>query len=256
MMSFFYELNPILQSFIAAMITFLITALGSACIFLTKNISKKYMDIMLSVSAGIMLASAFFSLLNPAITNAENLNMIPWIVCTIGLLLGLLILYLGDIYNRKKSSKSLNNLILSMTLHNIPEGMAIGVAFGSITYGLTSSSVMSAISLAIGIGIQNFPEGSAISFPLYREGYSKKKAFLIGALSASVEPIGAIFGALLVMKVRFIMPYLLAFAAGAMLYVIATELIPESMNNEKKELMALYFGIGFIIMMILDISLG
>ncbi len=240
----------------AATVTFLITAFGSASIFLTKNISKKFMDSMLSISAGIMIASAFFSLLNPAIISAENLKLKPWMVTSLGFLLGLLVLYLGDAYNKKRASKSFNNLILSMTLHNIPEGMAIGVAFGSAFCGINEISVISALSLAIGIGIQNFPEGAAISFPLYREGYSKRKAFLIGALSAGTEPIGAIFGALLVMKIQFIMPYLLAFAAGAMMYVIATELIPESMNNEKKELMALYFGIGFIIMMILDISLG
>ena len=134
--------------------------------------------------------------------------------------------------------------------------MAIGVAFGSIAHGLNNASVISAITLAIGIGIQNFPEGSAISFPLYREGYSKFKSFIIGSLTAAVEPIAALLGAILVIKIQFIMPLLLAFAAGAMLYVIVTELIPESMASEKKELMALYLGIGFIIMMILDISLG
>lgn len=239
------------------MITFLITALGSSCIFLSKKISKKHMDIMLSLSAGIMLASAFFSLINPALENAESLNMPPWIVCSVGILLGILLLFLGDkLYKKRKNMKGINNLILSITLHNIPEGMAIGVAFGSIAYGLSDTTIISAIALAIGIGIQNFPEGAAISFPLYREGYSKKKAFLIGSLSAIVEPIGAILGAFLALEMQVIMPFLLAFAAGAMLYVIATELIPESMTNEKKELMALYFGIGFIIMMILDIALG
>ena len=140
-----------------------------------------------------------------------------------------------------------------MTIHNIPEGMAVGIAFGSACNG---DALMSAISLAIGIGLQNFPEGSAISFPLYRDGYSKFKSFLIGALSAIVEPIGAVLGALIVMKYPIIMPILLAFAAGAMLYVIIVELIPEAMSNEKKEHMALYFVLGFIIMMFLDITLG
>ena len=258
MMSFFYEINPIWQAFLATIITFLLTSLGSACVFLFKNINKKYMDCMLSISAGIMLASAFFSLLNPAIDNATNLNLTPWVVCSIGIFLGISLLFFGDKIYSKKNIKNgkINNLILSITLHNIPEGMAIGVAFGSIAHGLNNASVISAITLAIGIGIQNFPEGSAISFPLYREGYSKFKSFIIGSLTAAVEPIAALLGAILVIKIQFIMPLLLAFAAGAMLYVIVTELIPESMASEKKELMALYLGIGFIIMMILDISLG
>jgi ZIP family zinc transporter len=134
--------------------------------------------------------------------------------------------------------------------------MAVGVAFGSAAYGIGSATIMSAISLGIGIGIQNFPEGSAISFPLYKEGYSKFKAFLIGSLTAIVEPIAGIIGSLLVLKMQFILPFLLAFASGAMLYVMIVELIPESMSNEKKEQMALYSIIGFIIMMILDISLS
>lgn len=257
MMNFFIKLNPIFQSFIAGIITFLITSLGSSCIFLSKNISKKHMDTMLSISAGIMLASSFFSLINPALENAKNLNMTPWIISSAGISHGILLLFLGDkFYKKKQNIKGSNNLILSITLHNIPEGAAIGVAFGSIACNLSDATIISAIALAIGIGIQNFPEGAAISFPLYREGYSKKKAFLIGSLSAIVEPISAVLGAILAIKIQMIMPFLLAFAAGAMLYVIATELIPESMTNEKKEHMALYFGIGFIIMMILDIALG
>ena len=147
-------------------------------------------------------------------------------------------------------------LIFSITLHNIPEGLVIGVAFGSLAYGIEGATLASAIALAIGIGLQNFPEGSAISFPLYKEGYSKWKAFLIGAATAAVEPFGALLGLFLVIKMQFILPFLLAFAAGAMLYVIVVELIPESMTNEKKDIMALYLITGFIIMMILDISLG
>lgn len=251
-MSFFYELNPVIEAFIAGIFTFLLTLLGSACIFLFKNINKDYMDKLLSISAGVMLSSSFFSLINPSIDYSNELKLIPWIVCSIGLVLGSLLLFLGDKINKKKNKKK-NKLLLSITLHNIPEGMAIGVAFGSIA--VTNSTIMGAISLAIGIGIQNFPEGSAISFPLYREGYSKFKAFIIGSLSAIVEPIAAVLGSLLVIRMQFILPFLLSFAAGAMLYVIATELIPESMANEKKEQMALYFVIGFIIMMILDISL-
>lgn len=257
MMSFFYELNPILQAFLATIMTFLITSLGSACVFLFKSVNQNFMDKLLSLSSGVMLASSFFSLINPAIDHSLNLKLTPWIICSAGILIGCLFLFLGDkFYQKSKNSKRINNIILSITLHNIPEGMAIGVAFGSIAYHIGDATVMSAISLAIGIGIQNFPEGSAISFPLYREGYSKFKAFLIGSLSAIVEPLGAVLGALLVLKMQFILPFLLAFAGGAMLYVIIVELIPESMASKKKELMALYSIIGFIIMMILDISLG
>lgn len=252
MMSFFYDLNPVSCALIAGIFTFLLTSLGASCVFLFKNINKNYMDSLLSVSAGIMLSSSFFSLINPSIDYSIELNLIPWMVSSLGLLFGSLLLLLIDKTYKLKSKKK-NNLLLSITLHNIPEGMAIGVAFGSIAF--SSNTLIGAISLAIGIGIQNFPEGSAISFPLFRDGYSKFKSFIIGSLSAIVEPISSVLGALLVMKVKFILPFLLSFASGAMLYVIATELIPESMSNEKKELMALYFVIGFIIMMILDISL-
>jgi ZIP family zinc transporter len=258
MMSFFNNINPVLAAFLAGVCTFAITALGSACIFLFKRINKDAMNTLLSISAGIMLSSSFFSLINPAIENSEKLNIAPWLVCSLGIICGCLFLFLCDkFYTQKsKNSKKINNLILSITIHNIPEGMAIGVAFGAAKYGLGDATMVSAVMLALGIGIQNFPEGSAISFPLYKEGYSKFKAFLIGALSAIVEPISAVIGALIVVKVGIILPILLSFAGGAMLYVTVVELIPESMASEKKELMALYLVIGFIIMMMLDVALG
>ena len=147
-------------------------------------------------------------------------------------------------------------LITSITLHNIPEGLAVGVAFGSLYYGLDGATISSAWMLALGIGIQNFPEGMAVSIPLRREGYSRSKSFFYGQLSGIVEPISGFLGALLVMKVRFILPYLLSFAAGAMIYVVVEELIPESQTNKKKDLMAFFTLIGFIVMMIMDIALG
>jgi len=147
-------------------------------------------------------------------------------------------------------------LISSITLHNIPEGLAVGVAFGSIAYNLDGATLASACLLAIGIGLQNFPEGTAVSVPLRREGFSRKKSFLYGQLSGLVEPISGVIGALLVIKIRFLLPFLLAFAAGAMIYVVVEELIPESQSNKKKDLMALFTLIGFSIMMILDIALG
>lgn len=258
MMSFFEGLNPILQAFIAGLGTFGITTLGSAGVFLFKNINKNAMNIMLSISAGIMLSSSFFSLINPALENAEKLSIAPWLLCSVGIMLGCLLLFSIDkISNRTpKDNKKLQNLILSITIHNIPEGMAFGVAFGAAKYGIGEATVISALTLALGIGIQNFPEGSAISFPLYREGYPKFKSFLIGSLSAIVEPIAAVIGAIIVVKAQIILPALLALAAGAMLYVTVVELIPESMTSEKKELMALYLVIGFIIMMTLDVALG
>lgn len=257
MISFFYNLNPFMQTLIATLGTLFFTSLGAACIFLFKNINKSFMDKLLSLSAGIMLASTMFSLINPALHYAESFNLIPWLICSIGVFLGGLLLYLGDkFYSKQKKANKTNMLILSITLHNFPEGMAIGVAFGSVVYGITGATLMGALTLALGIAIQNFPEGSAISFPLYKKGYSKLKAFLVASSTALVEPLGAILGLYLALKISFILPFLLAFAGGAMLYVIVVELIPESMMSEKKDQMALLFIIGFILMMILDIALG
>lgn len=249
-MSFFYELNPILQALLAGLMTFSITAMGAALVFLVKSINKSVMNILLSISAGIMLSSSFFSLINPALESAKNMHLISWLVCSLGIILGCLLLFICD----KSYTKKNRSLILSITLHNFPEGLAVGIAFGAA--GLGNETVISALMLAVGIGIQNFPEGSAISFPLYRDGYSKFKSFLIGALSAIVEPIAAVIGALIVGKMSIILPISLSFAAGAMLYVTVVELIPESMGSKKKELMALYLVLGFIIMMMLDVALG
>ncbi|MDD2208042.1 MAG: ZIP family metal transporter [Bacilli bacterium] len=257
MIDFFYNLNPVIQTLLASLLTFFITAIGSAMVFLFKSINKDKMDKLLSISAGIMLASTMFSLINPALSYSNNLNLNSWFLCSLGIFSGGLLLYLGDkFYQKTKKTDRMNMVILSITMHNFPEGMAIGVAFGSAIYGMPGATVMGALALALGIGIQNFPEGCAISFPLYRKGYTKLKSFLIGAATAAVEPVGALLGLFLAIKFQFILPFLLSFAAGAMLYVIVVELIPESMTNEKKDQMALLLIIGFIIMMILDISLG
>lgn len=258
-MSFIYELNPVLQALIATSFTFLVTLFGASSVFLFKKYNKLLLDIFLSLSAGVMIAATFFSLINPAIDMANNLGLVPIKVLLIGILGGTLLLFIGDKLFEKKideNKKRINLLIFSITLHNIPEGMAIGVAFGSVIYGLNGATIGAAITLAIGIGIQNFPEGSAISLPLLGSGVSKFKAFLIGGLSAIVEPIAGVLGALLVLKVNIILPYLLAFAAGAMLYVVIEEIIPESQNTEKKDLMAFVTILGFSLMMFLDIVLG
>lgn len=259
MIDFLYELTPEVQALIAGMFTFIITSFGAASVFLFKKFNKTLLNGFLSISAGVMIAATFFSLINPAIDMANNLGLIPIKVLLIGILGGTLLLFIGDKLFEKKideNKKRINLLIFSITLHNIPEGMAIGVAFGSVVYGLNGATIGAAITLAIGIGIQNFPEGSAISLPLLGNGMSKWKAFLLGSLSALVEPIAALIGAILVLKLNIILPYLLAFAAGAMLYVVVEEIIPESQNTEKKDLMAFITILGFSLMMFLDIVLG
>ena len=217
------------------------------------------MDSMLGFAAGVMIAASFFSLLSPAIETSESLNLIPWLTVTIGFMSGGILLFISDkIFNKllSKKNKRILMLISSITIHNIPEGLAVGIAFGSVFYGLEGATTISAILLAIGIGLQNFPEGSAISLPLLREGYSKKRAFFYGQLSAIVEPIFGVLGAILVLKAKLLLPFFLSFAAGAMIYVVVSELIPESQSNEKKEIMAFFTIIGFTIMMILDVALG
>lgn len=265
MLNYIINLNPIIQALIAGIFTWSITSLGAIVVFILKKENQNIMDIMLSTASGVMVAASFFSLLLPAIEMANNLNMIAWLVTSISLLLGgILIILSTKIFtkiNKKSHIKESNlkrcmMLITSITIHNIPEGLAIGVAFGSTMYNLDNVTLLSAWMLALGIGIQNFPEGAAVSLPLIREGYSKKKAFLYGQASALVEPIASFIGALVVIKMRYLLPYLLAFAAGSMLFVVAIELIPESQKNKNKNLMAIFFLIGFSIMMILDISLG
>ena len=195
---------------------------------------------------------------------AKSLNLNIWLITSLGFLTGGLLLFIGDkIFEKKLENKNNSSsikrvimLVLSITLHNIPEGLAVGVAFGSIAYSLDGATLGSAWILAIGIGLQNFPEGCAVSVPLRREGFSRNKAFFFGQLSGIVEPISGVIGALLVMKIRLILPFLLSFAAGAMIYVVIQELIPASQTNKKKDLMALFSLLGFIVMMILDVALS
>lgn len=259
------SLNPIIQALIATIFTWSVTAIGASLVYFFKKINKNIMDGMLGFAGGVMIAASFFSLIAPAITMSENLKLTPWIIVFIGFFSGGVLLFIGDkLYNlyeskQKKSKKSFKRcfmLICSITLHNIPEGMAVGVAFGSVIYNLDGATLAAAWTLALGIGLQNFPEGTAVSMPLRREGFSRNKAFFLGQLSGIVEPIAGVIGALLVIRVRILLPFLLSFAAGAMIYVVVEELIPESQTNKKKDLMALFTLIGFSIMMILDIALG
>ena len=269
MINFFQELSPVMQAFLATLFTWGVTMLGASIVFFFREVKKGIMDALLGFSAGVMIAASFWSLLSPAIDMANSMKMISWLVVFLGFFSGGLLLFLGDkLYDfmqkktRKRASSTSHRLkrclmlVFSITLHNIPEGLVVGVAFGSLAYSLEGSTLASALTLALGIGLQNFPEGSAVSLPLRREGLSRRKAFFFGQLSGVVEPIAAIIGAILVLKIQVLLPFLLAFAAGAMIYVVVEELIPESQSNKKKDLMALFTLIGFSIMMILDVALG
>jgi len=250
---------------IASLFTWGVTTLGASLVFFFKKVNRNVMDALLGFAAGVMIAASFWSLLAPGISLAEELDKCAWLVATVGFLSGGVILYLGDkvckffLKKRNNNSEGLRRSILlfsSISLHNIPEGLSVGVAFGSLFYNMTEATLLSAIVFAIGIGLQNFPEGSAVSLPLRREGLSRGKAFMYGSLSGIVEPISAVIGALLVVRVRNILPFCLCFAAGAMIYVVVEELIPESQSNKCKDLMAFFTLIGFSIMMILDVALG
>ena len=265
MINWYINSNAIIQTIIATFLTFFVTALGSSVVFFFKKVNKNLLDAMLGLSGGIMIAASFFSLLNPAISGAKSLHMIAWLVVSIGFFSGGIFLILSDnLFNKLLNKKNKHNksikrclmLIFSITLHNIPEGLAVGVAFGSIVFNLDGASLLGAFMLAVGIAIQNFPEGTAVSLPLRREKFSRIKAFVYGTLSGIVEPIAGVIGCISVIYVRNILPFFLSFAAGAMIYVAIKELIPESQKNNHSNLMTLFTLIGFTIMMLLDISLG
>ena len=264
MLNNFILMPHYVQALIATIFTWSITTLGAAIVFFFKKINKNILDLMLSLSAGIMIAASFWSLLDPAIKRANELQLCVWKVILISFMVGSLFLFLGDIIfshllEAKKEDNRLKRcwmLIFSITIHNIPEGLAVGVAFGSLATNNSNAALMAALMLALGIGIQNFPEGTAVSLPLRREGLTRGKSFIIGSLSGIVEPIAAIIGSILVMKITYILPYFLAFAAGAMMYVVIEELIPESQTNDNKGLVTLFGLLGFSIMMVLDVALG
>lgn len=264
MIDFYINSSIYLQVILATLLTWGVTALGAALVFFFKKVNETILDAMLGLSAGVMISASFWSLLNPAINQADALGMTSWLVVSAGFLIGGLLLILGDIifdkyFSKRKSCRSTKRsamLMFSITLHNIPEGLAIGVAFGSIALGVPEATLASAVMLAVGVAIQNFPEGSAVSLPLRRENFSRKKSFIYGALSGIVEPIAGLIGCVLVIYVQNILPFFLAFAAGAMIYVAISELIPESQKNKHKNLMSLFTIIGFVIMMMLDVALG
>lgn len=254
---------------IGILIPFLGTILGSAMVYIFKNkISFRLEKFLLGFASGVMIAASIWSLIIPSIDMADNLNVISWLPAAIGFLLGIGFLLLLDyiiphvhkdkyIEEGPKSKLSrVTKLILAVTLHNFPEGMAVGVVFAGVLLGNTGITLAGAFALSIGIAIQNFPEGAIISLPLKADGKSKNKSFLIGALSGIVEPIGAVLTLLLTNFIVPVLPYLLSFAAGAMIYVVVEELIPNSHEGEHSNFCVIGVGIGFVLMMILDVALG
>ncbi len=262
--------NPIMQTFLATLFTWGVTALGAAMVFFFKEINKKVLDAMLGFAAGVMIAASFWSLLAPAIELSEAMGLIPWLPAVMGFLLGgvflsgvdhiLPHLHLGANMNEAEGIHTTWRrsilLVLAITLHNIPEGLAVGVGFGAVAAGIPSASLSGAVALAIGIGLQNFPEGAAVSIPLRREGLSRWKSFVYGQASGVVEPIAGLLGAVLVLAMRPILPYALAFAAGAMIYVVAEEVLPEASRGSNGHLATMGTMVGFALMMLLDVALG
>lgn len=267
----FVELHPTLQALLATLFTWGVTALGAALVFFFKEVNQKVLDGMMGFASGVMIAASFWSLLAPAIEMSETFSTLPkWLPPLIGFVSGgaflamtdKLLPHLHPDFGIKKAEglpthwKRSLLLVLAITLHNIPEGLAIGVAFGAVASGLDTASIGGAVALAIGIGLQNFPEGTAVSLPLHRDGMSARKAFYWGQLSAVVEPIAAVIGAALVLTMQPVLPYALSFAAGAMIFVVIEELIPEAHRAGNADLVSYAAIGGFALMMVLDVALG
>jgi len=263
-------LNPIVQALLATLFTWAVTALGAAGVFLARDINRRVLDAMLGFASGVMIAASFWSLLAPAIEMAATNGGPSWLPAVVGFLAGGGFLYLVDrilphlhlglsidqAEGIKTSWQRSILLVLAITLHNFPEGLAVGVAFGAAAAGIPEASLASAVALAIGIGIQNFPEGLAVSAPLRREKMSRMRSFMIGQASGLVEPIAGVLGAAAVLFIRPLLPYALSFAAGAMIYVVIEELIPESQLGKDTDLPTLGAMLGFAVMMLLDVALG
>lgn len=268
----FAGFNPTLQAFLGTLFTWFITALGAGMVFFFKTINRRILDGMLGFAAGVMIAASYWSLLAPAIAMSEASGEPPWRAPLIGFLAGGAFLWVADklmphlhAFPRGGDSqpeglhtrlRRTSLLVLAVTLHNIPEGLAVGVAFGAIAADIPGASLGGAVALAIGIGIQNFPEGAAVSVPLRREGLSRMRAFLYGQASGIVEPIAGVIGALAVLFIQPLLPYALAFAAGAMIYVVVEEIIPEAQQSHDSDMATIGAMLGFAVMMTLDVALG
>ena len=263
---FFREIDPVLGALVATTFTWLVTAFGAAFVFFFKSLNRTVLDVALGFTGGVMVAASFWSLLNPAIELSDG----GWVPAAVGFMLGAFFLFgldkvLPHLHINFKESEvegvhtKLNRtflLVLAITLHNIPEGLAVGVLFGAVAADLPGASIEGAVILAIGIGIQNFPEGFAVSMPLRRLGMSRRKSFFYGQLSAIVEPIAGVLGAWAVLTFTPVLPYALAFAAGAMIFVVVEEVIPETQKDKNTDLATLGFMLGFVVMMVLDVALG
>jgi ZIP family zinc transporter len=273
MIEFFSGLSPIVQALLGTAFTWGMTALGASLVFGTKNVPRKLLDAMLGFAAGVMIAASFWSLLAPAIELSEAGELPVWVPPVIGFLAGGIFLRLLDrllphLHPGMKISEAEGIhtswrrsvlLVSAITLHNIPEGLAVGVAFGAVGLGISEgvpeASLGAAVALAVGIGLQNFPEGTAVAMPLRREGMSRGRSFFYGQLSAMVEPVAAVIGAAAVLLAKPILPYALAFAAGAMIFVVAEELVPEAKRGSP-DIAAMSLMVGFSVMMTLDVALG
>jgi ZIP family zinc transporter len=270
MLEWFVSLSPVMQALAATTFTWFVTALGAATVFFFKTINRTLLDGMLGFAAGVMIAASFWSLLAPAIEMAESGPFPPWIPAAVGFLLGggflwvidriLPHLHLGfpmeEAEGIKTSWQRSILLVLAITMHNIPEGLAVGVAFGAVGAGLPSATLAGAAALALGIGLQNFPEGAAVAIPLRRENMSRFRAFWYGQLSGMVEPVAGVLGAAAVLLVEPLLPFALSFAAGAMIYVVVEELIPESQLDKKTDVATFGAMMGFAVMMMLDVALS
>jgi ZIP family zinc transporter len=268
---FFTEIGPIGSALLATTFTWLVTAAGASLVFFFKGMNRGVLDPMLGFTGGVMVAASFWSLLNPSIEMSERLYpTMSWMPAAVGFFLGAMFIFVLDkfmphlhINFSAKETEGVKThwhrttlLILAITLHNIPEGLAVGVLFGAAAEGMPEASIAGAVALAMGIGIQNFPEGIAVAMPLRRHGVGRLKCFWYGQLSAIVEPVAGVIGAMAVLYMQPILPFALAFAAGAMIYVVVEEVIPETQRDKYTDRSVLGFIFGFLIMMILDVSLG
>jgi ZIP family zinc transporter len=269
-MGWFAELHPVGQALVASLFTWAMTALGAAVVFFFKHVNRRLLDAALGFAAGVMIAASFWSLLAPSIAMAEEMGLVKWMPPLVGFLLGAASMRLADwllphlhpfapdsaVEGVRTNLRRTALLVLAITLHNIPEGLAVGVAFGAVGAGFETATLAGAIALAIGIGLQNCPEGAAVSVPLRRDGFSRARSFYYGQMTAWVEPVAAVIGAAAVLAMQPLLPYALAFAAGAMIFVVVEEVIPESQSGGHGDIATIGTIVGFAVMMVLDVALG
>jgi len=270
MTDWFTALGPVAQSLLATLFTWGMTALGAAAVFLFRDLDRRVLDAALGFAAGVMIAASFWSLLAPSIELSAAMGFVEWVPPLIGFLAGAAAMRLADwilphlhLFARMAAAEGIRTswersalLVLAITLHNIPEGLAVGVAFGAAAQGGETATLGAAVALAVGIGLQNCPEGTAVAVPLRREGVSRLRSFWYGQMSAWVEPVAAVIGAAAVLAMQPVLPYALAFAAGAMIFVVVEEVIPESQTGGHADVATLGAIVGFAVMMVLDVALG